>query len=700
MKTRLLTLLTSISTAAAIASAASAAPASTKTDIAKLVAEAATYTPGQSREPFRRLEELARQSSSGVRKELEAGLVQLLSPGSTYEAQEFACQQLGILGSKTALPALSRLLTRDDTAGIACLALTTYPRGKADEILRTALPSARGTARIQIINTLGDRRDAKAVSLLAQSVRDADQSAHEADVSVARAAVASLGKIGNQAAWKALAYLPKYDPVLRPAYSMASPRPPYEFRYGVVLQPDLTEASLRCAETLAGAGDRKTATSIYEALLVLSQPGYVRRGAFDALLRLDVAQAQQRILQVLRGSDSILIPVAIAHVRALPSKDASEVFAAELPKLKPQEQVWMIDSLADRGDAAASAAIGKSLASPDAAVRRKAISALGRVGGAWCVPLFARTLDRAKEAEERRALESALISLPGGAATDRAIVATLKESSGNTRANLITALARRQGASANPLLLAEAGQSDLAAAKAALRALAKTATASDVTPLLERLTGARDAEIRSEAENAAAQVIPRIADPSRRSALVRDALGRAQSVDSRIALLGLLPACGDASALSALNTAAASSDSRVRDAAVRALADWPDASAWDALAGIYRQPGTESARGLALRGLVRLAGEENAHPGPKLLERYRLLLDGAQSDADRRLILGALGGAAMPGALDLALPLLANSGVRAEAEVAVKKIAEAIKAQHPKAAQEALNRLEAKAKGD
>jgi hypothetical protein len=61
-----------------------------------------------------------------------------------------------------------------------------------------------------------------------------------------------------------------------------------------------------------------------------------------------------------------------------------------------------------------------------------------------------------------------------------------------------------------------------------------------------------------------------------------------------------------------------------------------------------------------------------------------------------RLILGTLGGAAHPGALQLALPLCANAGVRAEAEVAVKKIAQSIKAQHPQAAQEALDRIQAK----
>jgi HEAT repeat protein len=202
--------------------------------------------------------------------------------------------------------------------------------------------------------------------------------------------------------------------------------------------------------------------------------------------------------------------------------------------------------------------------------------------------------------------------------------------------------------------------------------------------------------VRAEAEGAAAQALARIDKPARRSALVCDVLGRAQSVDSHNTLLGLLPACGDATALAALKAADADSDPRIRDAAVRALADWPDASAWDALAGVYREPGSEALRGLALRGLVRLAGEENSHFDAKLVEHYRQLLAGAHSDADLRLILGALGGAAQPEALELALPLLDNSGVRAEAEVAVKKIAEAIKAQHPKAAQEALNRLQPK----
>src|SRR5262249_4466017 len=119
-------------------------------------------------------------------------------------------------------------------------------------------------------------------------------------------------------------------------------------------------------------------------------------------------------------------------------------------------------------------------------------------------------------------------------------------------------------------------------------------------------------------------------------------------------------------------------------------------SAWDALFGVYQNPDNEKIRGIALSGLVRLAGEENPHADQRLLERYQQLLSNAHGEGETKLILGALGGVARPGALPLAIPFLSDSSGRAEAQVAVKRIAAGIKAQHPQEAAEALQRLEAK----
>jgi len=660
----------SISTGLFLAPTAFPAAPPEQASIPQLVADAATYTPGQSREPFRRIEELVAQSASNaaLRESLEAGLVKLLAPSSTFEARRFACKQLGIIGGKAALPALADLLKSDDTASLSCLALSTYPPGKADEILRSALASAQPNARIQIINTLGDRRDSHSVSLLAPLAGDSRRA-------VADAAIASLGKIGDKAAWNAITSSRKT------ASTVA-----------------ITEASLRCAAGLAASGDRKSAAAAYEELLAPAEPAHIRRAALAGLIHLDKDQGEQRILEVIRGSDSSLKPVAIAAVRSLPAKNASAKFSALLPHLAPAEQIWMIDSLAARDDATARNAIATSLGSSDSGVRRASIGALGRIGDPSTVALFARSLARTGDPEERRSIEAALIGLKGGGQIDLAVAAELKKSSGSARASLIDVLARRQGSGANILLFEEADSADPAVAKAAFRALARTAAAGDVPALLQRVVSARDAEVRAEAANAASQALGKIDDAADRSALVRDALRRAPTVEGLSSLLVLLPRCGDAPALAVLQAAESDADARVRDAAIRALADWPNAAAWEALESIYRRPANDAVRGLALRGLVRLAGDENAHPDSKLIERYRELLASAHSDADLRLILGGLGGVAHPDALQLAEPLLAKDTVRAEAEVAVKKIAESIKGKYPAEAEVALRRVREKSR--
>ena len=143
-------------------------------------------------------------------------------------------------------------------------------------------------------------------------------------------------------------------------------------------------------------GERKEAKGAYEELLAATQPVYVRRSALAALIRLDKDGGEERVLSVLRGDDSALRAVAIAAVRTLPSKDASEKFAVELSGLPPEEQVWLIASLAARGDAAARAILGASLISSEAAVRRAAAGGLGAIGNATSVPLLARALAAAK----------------------------------------------------------------------------------------------------------------------------------------------------------------------------------------------------------------------------------------------------------------------------------------------------------------
>jgi len=660
-----------------------AAASSDSGSLESTLSSAATYKPGQTLEPFRRLEEMVRESiaDAGMRGEIEKGLIRLLRPEATFEARRFACIQLGIIGSEAALPSLGEMLQDEKTTGIACLGLTTYPAGKADELLRKALKSARGSARLQIINTLGDRRDAKAVKALAKLGLDSDRL-------TAASAIAALGKIGDRAARRQIESLRK--------------KAPPELRAAV------TEAGLRCVESLASAGDFKDAVTAYQQFLAAEDPTYVRRSALDALLRMELRldpasvekalgrgqiPGESRITAILKGSDAELKPVAIAAIRSLRTPGVTERFSAFFPSSTPEEQVWFIQSFAVRGDSAARTVIHGALASEYPQVRRAAVVALAEMGDSSSVPGLVTLLSSAKELEERRAVESTLVSLPGGPQTTQALMGMIRRSSGELRGQLITALGRREGAAVNRLLLAEAAGADVEAAKAALQALSRTVGAGEAPMLIQLVVAARDDELRREAQSAARAALLKMDSSATRSALVCGAMGYASQPGAKAALFGLLSTCGDSQAFAGAKNAAADSRPEVREAAVRALADWPDLSAWETLLPIYRQKQNRELSSIARQGLVRLLEENNATPNPALLEHYGEVLAEAESAADLRLVLGALGGVAHPEALQLALPLLSRAAVRSEAEAAVKRIAEAIKAQHPQAAREALDKI-------
>jgi HEAT repeat protein len=644
--------------------ALAAAPA----DLKPIIARAAKYQSGEDGQALRQIENRLREAIAdpSLRPDLEAGLVGLVGEDATYEARRFACQQLAIIGTVQSLPALSNLLKRAETAELACLALSGHPAPGASAVLRDALPRLTGQPRLQVINVLGNRRDAASVPALMALTRDSD-------AATAEAAVAALGKIASADAAQAIA-------TMRPT------APPS-------LAPAVLDASFRLAERLA-TSDAPASAALYQELLKPGQPPYARRGALGNLLALEGDQAERRILEVLRGADAALKPVAIAGIRSLKAPGTSERFGQELAKLGPQEQVWLIDALADRGDSASRDVITRAIAAEAPTVRQAAIAAVGRLGEADSVAPLAKALADAKSSEERALVEQALVNLGGKQATDRTIVAQLKSSNPLPRSHLITALARRDSRSAVPVLLEEAGSADSAVAQAAFRALASLAEARHLPPLLDKLEQLRASEERASAEEAVVQVLGKVEAPPRRTEAVCQRLEKASGVETRCSLLRLLPSAAGPRALQAVHLAMTDAEPRIRDTAIRALADWPDDSAWDSLMQQYAQPTTEAYRVLALRALVRLAREDNTLPTGPLMDWYRQLLANARNDDDKKLVLGALAGVAHADALALALPLLSNPGTRAEAEVAVKKIAEAIKATHPQAAQEALRKLQ------
>src|SRR5690606_4254703 len=106
-------------------------------------------------------------------------------------------KKLAIHGSSAAVPELAKLLPNPQLSSWARIALEAIPGPEADEALRNAAESLDGLLLVGTINSIGVRRDAKAVELLAGKLKDQDEE-------VASAAAVALGKIGNAPAVQSL----------------------------------------------------------------------------------------------------------------------------------------------------------------------------------------------------------------------------------------------------------------------------------------------------------------------------------------------------------------------------------------------------------------------------------------------------------------------------------------------------------------
>jgi len=186
----------------------------------------------------------------------EAKLIAVLKSDATPLEKAEACRELGRIGTRAAVEPLAALLADEKLSHMARYGLEPIPDPAVDEALRTAASNLKGRPLIGVIGSIGVRRDAKAVDLLAQRLKDSD-------ADVMHAAARALGSIGTTAAAKAL------------ESALADTPPPGRLA--------VSEGLFRCAEALAVHGQRGDALAIYDRLNRAEVPQQVREGAAKKL---------------------------------------------------------------------------------------------------------------------------------------------------------------------------------------------------------------------------------------------------------------------------------------------------------------------------------------------------------------------------------------------------------------------------------
>jgi HEAT repeat protein len=561
--------------------------------------------------------------------------IAMLAPESDWNAKDVACRRLRQIGTAKSVPLLAPMLTDEKLGHLARYALEKMTVKEAGAALRDAAAKATGPAKAGAIISLGVRRDADAVAVIAPGL-------HDENLAVLNAAAGALGRIGNAAAVAAL---------------MEAAASPSE-----AARPALGEGLLAAVEHLTSASKSQDAVKICVALQDAAWPEQVRFGAYRGLINAERAKANERLIAALGGADEKLRDYAAFLVATMPRVSATKGLTDALPTLPVEGQAALLTGLAGRGDSAARAAVLAAVASPDPNVQLAAIRATGALGTAQDVVKLTSFLGGESEAASEAARTA--LSSTKAANLDTALAKAFPQASPNAKPLLLAVLAERMATETNAIAKGALADVTLEVRVAALEALAKLGNKDDVPAVIGSLKVSTDPAEQSAGSNA----LDAIAGMQKDDALPAITAELASApVALRGKLLGALVRIGSENALQAYLGELANGPLEGRDEALRQFAGWPTRDAAPHLLEIARND--EAHRADLLRGYVRLATGE-----PDGAVKAQMLADAmgtAQRVEEKWIVLPGWGSLATQQSIDTLKPMLDDTAIRNEAGLAL-----------------------------
>lgn len=589
------------------------------------------------------LDREVREAGRDARKlgALEDRLVALLrQPAPTFAARQAACQRLAlVLASAPAGPirpatarTLAGMLTEERDTDLARQLLEQVPGPAAERLLLDALPKTTGRLRLGLIDSLGRRRDAGAVTSLATLLADAD-------LATVKATATALGRIGTAAA----------EAALRGA--------------GTVPFAIIGAARLEAATHLPAA----EALPVLRALEGDTQlPVPVRTGAFLLLLDREPALAPERIREALVGPSA---PRRAAALEALADRrDATHLpsVAALLPNLDPVTAAGAIAALGRSGLADAVPAVLAATGHPDAEVRTEAVSALGSLPGSRAV--VDKLLELAPSLREARQSLSRL----KGAEVAAILLEGAERGSEARRLACLEQFALRRQTEGLALLRQLRADPSAAVRGAAAAALGDLGPPADLALLTDWAAQAQDEGEQGRTLRAVVTLLQR---HRTEQGLAGTFFSRLEQAPPEVArrLLPALVRLGTAEAAAVAGRLAGAPDATLAKAAVETLGRWTDATNLPGLAAAAENARTPEIKAAAVAAGRQALERDRTAWTPGTTALFCRFMDAGTKEDDLQL-LRVLARANDPTALKYAEGLRSDPFLGAEAAYAAEVV--------------------------
>lgn len=603
---------------------------------------------GQEADAFGKVDAwvIASKDNAEQRKLVLSRMAAMLDdPKSTPAAKDFACRQLYRLGNEEAVPTIAKLLAKKETADIALYALERMTAPAAGAALRSALPSSEGIVRVGIINALGQRRDREALAAIAALTTDGN-------VAIAEAALAALGKIAS----------PEAAASLKEARTKVS----------CELAAPAATALLACAAGLMKDGNTAEAEAIYTSMYVPKEAPFIRAAALKGLIAVTPQQAVTLIVSALACPCPIVRGAAGEAARQISTPDATEALAKAMADLKPSAQILLLHALKDRQDRKALPAVTAAAGSSEQSVRLAALGAIAVLGDSGSISLLIRSIGG--QDPEAGAARAALNALKG-ADIDATIVQEIEKGDAKVKTELIRSLAARYAKATLPTLWKSATDADESVRVESFKALAGLATPQDIPQALALLTKESADGARTQAEATVQILAKRIKEPKPQIEAILAALPSVEgNCPGRCALIRILGNLHNEGGLDAILAALKSPEAKLKEVALRALADWKKPAPLAAVFEVVQAESPDGLRPVALQAYFRLLALPSDRKPAETVEMYKKGLALATRVEEKKLAITALGDVGDRSSVELVKQYKGDKDLAAEVKAALDKL--------------------------
>jgi len=651
----------------------------------------------------------------------------LLSPDLVWEQRYRACRILAMIGTEESVDPLRALLLDPKSSHLARIALEPMPYPAVDSALRAALEETSGQVQIGIMASIQHRRDEQAVDALSLLLS-------QSDVEAASAACLALGHIGTiEAAATLIPWLDAEEP-LRTAAAEACliasermlqdgasiqgwplvidrlQRKPWPrqiragaFRLLLLMEPD--RAAKRVLDTMKGQDFLLAGLSV--ACIAELQGDVVTEDFLTELPGLPLALQVSLLEVLLERQDSVSLnhlhgllespnesvrltairwigeqgdftsvePLCLAldrnpgrsetqalleTLRRLQGPNVQEALLSAMREGSTHRCAGLIDVLARRNVTEAWSSMIDRLDDPS--LRPVVIKALGDLACLEHIPALFDLLDTTHDDTTRARIESALLTA----------IRRTSQQEGSFQVKEAYYGLMPEGPWKNVTDIVQAhvveGQLNIDASNQVFGDPVPNQVKTLRVGYIENGIPGRIEAIEGQTLTKSFQgVLPEIME------LFRESLNRKDIPARILSSLRVLGRLAGPEAYELIIERTNDQEVLIRDAAIRALADWPDLRAVHALVNIAGITEEITHRVLSIRGSVRLL-RQALLPEPQTLALYDRLIDAAQTVDERLLILSGLSVVIHPATLAPIRSLHDLEEARTESELALQQI--------------------------